>query len=132
MAEGDKFQCGLIQVECCWSGQAQVSWTGSRAVTEDLGRVKVLLELSTRQSAEPRCLLFWELGAPSAAGLGRAHSQSRVFKSILSKHLCASEILTLCKASGEMALTWLSGVVCVQSFKATLHPILCKVQLFSD
>lgn len=55
LAEGGKCQCGMIQLEYCWFGQAQVSWTGRRA--GGVGRVKVLLELRTRQRAE----LSWEL-----------------------------------------------------------------------
>lgn len=39
LAEGGKCQCGMIQLECCcWFGQAQVSWTGSRAGS--MGRVE--------------------------------------------------------------------------------------------
>ena len=56
MSEG-----GIIQLECCWLGQAQVSWTGSRAAAGGMARMKVLLELRTRQRAEPRCPLFWEV-----------------------------------------------------------------------
>lgn len=51
----------MIQLECCWFGQARVSWTGSRAVAGGAGRVEVLLQLRTRQRAEPRHPLFWEL-----------------------------------------------------------------------
>lgn len=61
MGEGGKCPCRMIQLECCWFGQARVSWTGSRAVAGGAGRVEVLLQLRTRQRAEPRHPLFWEL-----------------------------------------------------------------------
>lgn len=61
MAEGGKCQCRMIQLECCWFWQAQVSWTVSRAVAGGTGRLEVLLELRIRQRAEPRHPFFWEL-----------------------------------------------------------------------